>query len=204
MLDCSSCTRPPCLAMVADMLKTYKTLVVAAKSEIWQLPRLYMTLWPPLTSLTHDWFTLRDAYHAFHLRKSWNICQHDTRFRRQCEQMPWSTMAISHYGQRYIGHIALCLQWLLYILIVNRHLHRYGVTQHRLHVASYSCSVQFYLPFLNVPPESYCRWLQWKCHGELTGFCIAGVSQLVVHWMKPLSFCLVQIQSHLAEVFVKK
>jgi hypothetical protein len=29
MSDCFSCTRPPCLAIVADMLKTYKTLVAA-------------------------------------------------------------------------------------------------------------------------------------------------------------------------------
>jgi len=31
MWDCSSCTRPPCLAKVADMLKTYKKLVAASK-----------------------------------------------------------------------------------------------------------------------------------------------------------------------------
>jgi hypothetical protein len=37
MSDCSSCTRPPCLAIVADMLKTYKTLVGASNNEIWLL-----------------------------------------------------------------------------------------------------------------------------------------------------------------------
>ena len=31
MSDCSSCTRPPCLAMVADMLNTSKKLVAASK-----------------------------------------------------------------------------------------------------------------------------------------------------------------------------
>ena len=31
MLDCSSCTQPPCLAIVANMLKTYKKLVSASK-----------------------------------------------------------------------------------------------------------------------------------------------------------------------------
>ena len=31
MSDYSSCTRPPCLAIVADMLKTYKELVAASK-----------------------------------------------------------------------------------------------------------------------------------------------------------------------------
>jgi len=33
MSDCSSCTRPPCLAIVAEMLKTYKMLVAASESE---------------------------------------------------------------------------------------------------------------------------------------------------------------------------
>ena len=41
MSDCSSCTRPPCLAIVADMLKTDKTLVAASKSEIRLLPLRY-------------------------------------------------------------------------------------------------------------------------------------------------------------------
>jgi len=31
MSDCSSCTRPPCLAIVADMLKTYKELFAASE-----------------------------------------------------------------------------------------------------------------------------------------------------------------------------
>jgi len=34
MLDCSSCTRPSCLAIVADMLKTYKILVAASRVRI--------------------------------------------------------------------------------------------------------------------------------------------------------------------------
>jgi hypothetical protein len=41
MSDCSSCTRPPCLAIVAAMLKTYKTLVDASNNEIWLLPLPY-------------------------------------------------------------------------------------------------------------------------------------------------------------------
>jgi len=31
MSDCSSCTEPPCVAIVADMLKTYKKLAAASK-----------------------------------------------------------------------------------------------------------------------------------------------------------------------------
>jgi len=33
MSDCSSGTRPPCLAIVADMLKTSKELVAASKAR---------------------------------------------------------------------------------------------------------------------------------------------------------------------------
>jgi len=44
MSDCSSCTRPPCLAIVADMLKTYKTLVDASNNEIRLLPLPYTLL----------------------------------------------------------------------------------------------------------------------------------------------------------------
>jgi len=34
MSDCSSCTRPPCLTIVAEMLKTYNKLVAASKRKI--------------------------------------------------------------------------------------------------------------------------------------------------------------------------
>jgi len=34
MSDCSSCNRPPCLALVAGMLKTDKKLVAAANNEV--------------------------------------------------------------------------------------------------------------------------------------------------------------------------
>jgi len=42
MSDCSSCSRPPCLAIVADMLKPYKKLVAASHNEIRLLPQPYM------------------------------------------------------------------------------------------------------------------------------------------------------------------
>ena len=41
MSDSSSCTRPPSLAIVADMLNTYKTLDAASNNEIWLLPLPY-------------------------------------------------------------------------------------------------------------------------------------------------------------------
>jgi hypothetical protein len=41
MSDSSSSARPPCLAIVADRLKTYKTLVAASNNEILLLPSPY-------------------------------------------------------------------------------------------------------------------------------------------------------------------
>jgi hypothetical protein len=42
LFDCSNCNWPSCLANVADILKTFKSLVAASKSEIWHLPLLHM------------------------------------------------------------------------------------------------------------------------------------------------------------------
>jgi len=44
MSDYSSCTRPHCLAIVADMLKTYKKLDVASKRKNQLFPQPYTTL----------------------------------------------------------------------------------------------------------------------------------------------------------------
>jgi len=42
MSDCSRCTRPLCLAIVADMLNIYKKLVAASNTEMRLWPRPYM------------------------------------------------------------------------------------------------------------------------------------------------------------------
>jgi len=42
MSDCSSWTRPPCLVLVADTLKTYKILVAGSNNEIWLLAYSYI------------------------------------------------------------------------------------------------------------------------------------------------------------------
>jgi hypothetical protein len=39
MSDCSSCTRPPCLTIVADILETYRKLVASSKMKLQLLPR---------------------------------------------------------------------------------------------------------------------------------------------------------------------
>jgi len=59
----SSCTRPPCLAIVADMLKTYKKLGAAANNKIRLVPQPYMHQSPPLRSLKPVLSTPGDAYH---------------------------------------------------------------------------------------------------------------------------------------------
>ena len=41
MSDCSRCTRPPCLAIVADKLHTYKKLVAASNNKMQLLPQPY-------------------------------------------------------------------------------------------------------------------------------------------------------------------
>jgi hypothetical protein len=44
MSDCYNCTRPPCLALVADILNSKKKLVAACNGEIRQLPQPYTLL----------------------------------------------------------------------------------------------------------------------------------------------------------------
>jgi hypothetical protein len=39
MSDCSSCTCPSCLAIVADMFNTYTKFVAASDNQIWLLPQ---------------------------------------------------------------------------------------------------------------------------------------------------------------------
>jgi len=62
MTDCSSWTRPPCLAIVEDMLKTYKNWIAAANNEIRRWPQPYMLPYAPLRWLKADASTHRDAY----------------------------------------------------------------------------------------------------------------------------------------------
>jgi len=55
MSDFSSCTRPPCLAKVADILKTYKKLVAASTYQIRLLPLPYTLWWHPLRWFKPVW-----------------------------------------------------------------------------------------------------------------------------------------------------
>jgi len=84
MSDCSSCTRPPCLAIVADMFKTYKKLVAA--STYWIRPLLQPYTLPShhLLWLKPVWSSLRDPYHYICPCKSQSWQPHDIRFGGLC------------------------------------------------------------------------------------------------------------------------
>jgi hypothetical protein len=107
MLNCSSCTRPPRLAIVADMLETYKTFVAASNNEIWLLPLPYMLPLPPLSGLQPVSSTCGDAYHDILPQESYCSPHQNVQFRGLWRQMTVSTMAGSHYGQWAIGYVAL-------------------------------------------------------------------------------------------------
>jgi hypothetical protein len=74
------------------------------------------------------------------------------------------------------------------------------MTNIRLHAASYSCCFWFYVPFLNVIPGGYFPWLPLQRCGGLTAICVAAGSRQVAHCVKRLSFCSIQLESHLEEV----
>ena len=63
MSDCSSCTQPPFLAIVADMWKSYKKIVPASTDEIRLLPQPYTFPYDPLRWVNHVPSTLGDASH---------------------------------------------------------------------------------------------------------------------------------------------
>jgi hypothetical protein len=102
--DCSSCTRSSCLAIVADMLKTYKKLVTAFKKKLRLLSQLYMTPYPPPESLNPDLSTPVNLYHEIGPRKSHSWTHNEVQFDWLCGQMASSTMEICHCGQLFIGH----------------------------------------------------------------------------------------------------
>jgi len=156
MSDCSSCSWPSCLAIVADMLKTYKKLIATSKIEIPRLPQPHMTPSPPLGSTMPVSSALGEVYHENHPRKCKSWLSHDVSFRGHCELMPWSTMVISHYGQRWTGHRAHYIHQLYIISLVDGHLPLHRSTYIWLRAASYSCCLPSIVPRSNVHPGHTC------------------------------------------------
>jgi len=171
MSDCSSCTRPPCSAIVADMFKTYKKSVDASNNQIRLLPLPYTLLQPPLRWLKPVLSTHRDAYREIHLQK-YQCSQHDdVRFRPLCGQMPWLTMDASSYGQQWIRYVALYGDLLYVILSIDCCLSRYGYTHIQLHAASCFRRFQSCGWVSNLHPGSYVWWLYWQHRREITCVC---------------------------------
>jgi len=117
--------------------------------------------------------------------------------------MPWLTIKVSHYGQRWIGHVALYVPQLCVKLLVDSHLLPDGLTHIESYAASYSCCFRFYVLFWNVCPGSYFRWLQLQSRSGITGVCVTAVFHWVAHCLKRLSFSSIRLQLHQVEVFLE-
>jgi len=155
MLDNSSSTRPPCLAIVADILKTFKKLVAASNNEIRLLPQPYIHPSPPLRWLEPVLSTHGYAHHGICPWQSHRWQHHEVQLCRLWGQMPCSTMEVSHYGQRSIGHVTLYVHRLWVIQFISGCLPHYGYTHIQLHAASFSRCFGSYGRFFHVHPGSY-------------------------------------------------
>jgi hypothetical protein len=203
MSDYLGCTPPSCLAREAGMLKPYKKLVAASKMKLRLLPQPYSTLQPPLKCSNPVLSSPGDLYHGVRPASFQTWQPNDVQFCRPCGQMPSSTMKVCRCGQGYIGHGAHYLQHVYSILFADRCLYQYGATHIRLRDAAYYSWVRFNICCWNVIPSLCFRWLELQRRGGLTGVCVAAVSQPRAHWMKRQLFCLIQSESHRAEVDVQ-
>jgi len=144
-----------------------------------------------------------DMYHQIRLRDSQNWQHGNVQFCGLCRQMPWSTMVVSRYGKRWIGHVALYVPQLCVTLFVDSLLPRNELTQICSHAVCDSSGFWYCVLFPNVCPGSYCRWLQLQRCSGLTGVCVAAVSCRVAHCLKRLSFGSIRLQSHQVDVFLE-
>jgi len=154
MSGCSTLTWPPCLAIVAAMLKSNQKLVDATNNQIRLLPQPYMLLKPPLWWLNSVLSTPRDADHEIGPWKFKRWQKHDVRFRALCRQMPWSNIDVYHSGQHLISHVALNTYPLYIIRWVDGCLTRYGYNDIELHAVAESCCIWVCGLFFDVHSES--------------------------------------------------
>ena len=92
MSDNSSCTGPPCLGIVTDLLNIYKIVVAACNNEIPLLPQRYTVLWPPLRWLEPASSTTLNAYNEFRPQKFRSWQHHDVHYADcadKCFCPPW-------------------------------------------------------------------------------------------------------------------
>jgi len=88
---------------------------------------------------------LGDAYHEILPRKYQRWQHGDVQFPGLCGQSPLLTMGVSHYTQRYIGHVAPSVYLLFITWLIDGRLRWYGRTQMPLHAASCLCCFSFML-----------------------------------------------------------
>ena len=126
MLDGSSCTRPCCIAIMADMLNTYKKSVAASTYEIQLLPLPYTLLEHPLWCSKPGFHTLGDTYHETCLQNAQSWQYHNVRFRRTRGWLPSLAMEVSDYRQLWIGEVAPYVHQMYNQLLVDTRLPPYG------------------------------------------------------------------------------
>jgi len=177
MSDCSSCTPTPCLATVADIVKTCMHLVAAWNNGIRPLPQPYTLPWAPLRWLYSVSSTERDAYHVIRPQKSQSWQHHDVWFRRLCGQMPLSTIEVSSSWQEYIGHVGVNVHQRYIVWLIDCRLPLYAYTYIQQHNASWSFRFQSYAQFFKVYSGLYFWCLHGQCRSGLTGVCVYAVCQ---------------------------
>jgi hypothetical protein len=97
--------------------------------------------------------------------------------------MTSSTLEVSYSGRREIGRVALCIQPLYIIQIIDRRSTRYAFTYSQPRTAAYSWCFQFYGICVIGYPVSYFWLLHWQRRGGLTGVSVLDVCQLVMNLM---------------------
>jgi len=203
MSDCSSCTQPPCLAIVADMFKTYKEI----SCSIYILDSaITSTIYTSVASTNVVKACLVQSQGFLSLISSAKIPELTTLW---CSiSLTVQTYSLVDYGgfpllaarnsPRSSQHTpAAC-----YIISWR------SSTSIRLYSHPIACLILFLLnPVLRtistVHPGSCFWWLYLQRRGELSGLCIVVGSQRVAYWKKRPSFCSILFHAQLAEVFVE-
>jgi len=154
MSDCSSCTRPPCLAIVADMLNTYKRLVAFKKWDCAITSTRHASV--ASSKVCIDWFLhFRAHLSCISSAKFGSWKQLERQLWGLHRQMPCSTSEVSHYWLVSIGHLASYVFPLFVIHIIDAGQSRYGYTHIRRHAASGFCCFWSLELILNVCPAPY-------------------------------------------------
>jgi len=116
--------------------------------------------------------------------------------------MPRSTLEVSCYKRRKIGHAAHCIHPQYVIQSIDGCSQQYTYTHIQLHPTSYSCGFLLYRQCLHVHRGWYVWWLHQQRRAGSTGDCVLAVCQGVTYWKKSPLIGVLRICRHLAEVVV--